>query len=349
MKISYNWLQTYFKKPLPSPEKLEELFTFHAFEVEGMEKRPNGDTILDVKVLPDRAHYALSHQGVALEASLMTGLDRLVPELSAPTESGRQAEAIKASVTTPLCRRFMGQKIEDITVSESPTWLKERLESVGQRSINMIVDVTNFVMLDVGQPLHAFDADKTVGDIVVRAAKPGEKVVILNGAEITLDGTMTVIADAQGPLDVAGIKGGKRAEVTADTKNIILVANNFDPISIRRTSAKIGIRNEASKRFENNLSPEWASVGLARATALIFELAPGAAFGPAIDIYNPKPKQIHLEIAPSEISAILGVAVPEKEMIAILEKMEIEVEAKKALLGLTIPLYRQGNRPDLWL
>ncbi|MFA6095334.1 MAG: phenylalanine--tRNA ligase beta subunit-related protein, partial [Candidatus Paceibacterota bacterium] len=233
MKVSYAWLNTYFKKGLfgsrlPRPARLAELLSAHAFEVEGIEKVA-GDTVLDVKVLPDRAHYALSHRGIAREASVMTGIPTK-PAASSHAAPDASVPAVLVRVDdSALCPRYMARRIEGVNITAAPAWLARPLERIGQQSINSVVDATNFVMYDLGQPLHAFDADKVRGQIVVRRARAGEKIVVLGGKEIELLGSDLVIADDEGAIAIAGVKGGKRAEVTEETRNIIIESANFNP------------------------------------------------------------------------------------------------------------------------
>ncbi len=267
MKYSYNWLQSHIEDPLPSAEVLKETIIFHAFEVEDIEITPT-DTIFDINILPNRAHDLLSHQGIARELAGQLGVafndptsKYKVPE-SKPTNLKIEAEG---------ARRYMGRIVRNVTVGESPAWVKMHLESIGQRSINNIVDATNITMYDCGQPCHAFDLDKVKGNIVVRNAKPGEKIMTLDNRDITLDEKDVVIADDEGPLAIAGVKGGKRAEVDANTKNILLEVANFFPVLTRRTSRRLSIITDASKRFENDLSPELCSFAMLELSGLMME------------------------------------------------------------------------------
>src|SRR3989344_5712405 len=323
MIISYNWLQSYFKEKLPPPEKVAELLIFHAFEVESIEKKGN-DTILDVKVLPDRAHDALSHRGIARELAvhLQTHIVNTIPPKKSPSEKSHGALSI--DVKDPiLCRRYMGRIIEGVEVRPSPQWLVERLESIGQKSINNIVDATNFVMFDLGQPLHAFDANKVDGGIIVRNAEGGEKITTLDGKEIKLDNQTLVIADSKSPLAIAGIKGGKKAEINADTASIILEAANFSPTNIRKTSRRLGIQTDSSKRFENERSPEGVEEAMERITMLIMEVAgeKDTRVGDIVDIYPRKPTQYVVGVSIDEVNRILGTNISEKESASILSRM----------------------------
>ena len=258
MLISYNWLQTYFKEKLPPADKVAEVLIFHSFEIESVEKHSD-DFIFDVKVLPDRAHDCLSHRGVARELSVHLGTKVVEDKKPLGVSGGKPKRPLSINVKEPtFCLRYTSLLIEGIKIGPSPGWLKSRLESIGQKSINNVVDATNLVMFDLGQPLHAFDADKVKGGIEVRMAKDGEKITTLGGKEITLEKDILVIADDEAPLAIAGIKGGNKAEVDAGTKNIILEAANFSPVSVRKTSKRLGIQTDSSKRFENELSPETA-------------------------------------------------------------------------------------------
>ncbi len=351
MLISRNWLQAYFKEELPSAEKLAELFTFHAFEVEGVDKTEN-DEILDLKILPDRAHYALSHLGIAREVSAITGM-KMQREKIFPVPASKINKLSISITDNELCRRYMGRRANGVDVVESPAWLKERLESIGARSINSIVDATNFVMFDLGQPLHAFDADKVEGGIDVRLARKGEKIDLLPEKTVTVDGKVVykerslelkgnelVIADDKGPLALAGIKGGMRAVVTKDTKNIIIESANFNPANIRRTSTYFNVRNDSSKRFENEISSELAAEAMEKISSLIAKLSPEVVFGEVVDVYQKPTKFWSISTSSDEISSLLGVSISEGEITDILGRLDIKSERQGGFLVLTIPYWR---------
>ncbi len=337
MLISYKWLESYFKEKLPEPEKLAGLITFGFAEVEGIEKKGE-DTILDIKVLPDRACYALSHRGVAYEISAITGLPKNV--FSWPQPKVAKVRPLKVTVEAPeLCPRYMARVIENITQKDAP-WVKEHLEAVGQRSINPIVDGANIVMFDMGQPLHAFDADKVEGDILVRLAKKGEKITTLDNREVILDEKVLIIADEKSPLAIAGIKGGTKAAVTAETKNLILEAANFNASNIRKTSERLGIRTDASKRFENRLSPETAANGMNDFSALLFEMDKNLAAGEVLDCYPKKFQVIKLKVERGAIDAKLGIELSEKEIEEIFSRLEFKFEKGKYGWLVTPPAFR---------
>ncbi len=332
MKISLSWLQTYFSEPLPKPEKVSELFTMHAFELEGVEA-VGADMVFDFKILPNRAHDCLGHDGIARELSVLNGIP-----LKKPTTYNLQPTTTKHTLSIMVedskkCRRYAGRIIENISVAESPVWLKERLEVIGQRSINNVVDITNYVMFATGQPMHAFDLDKLAKkgsevDIIVRNAKTGEKLMTLDGKDIPLDETMLVIADSKKPLALAGIKGGKWAEVDSSTKNIVLESANFEPIGTRKTSQKVGIRTDSEKRFENEITPELAGRAMEKATALFSEFASTneTKIGEVVDVYPRKRKSYKVGVSVFEVNKLLGTKMTEADIKNILDKLCFEYE-----------------------
>ncbi|MBX4198007.1 phenylalanine--tRNA ligase subunit beta [Candidatus Parcubacteria bacterium] len=339
MKVSYNWLQTYFKDPLPESEKLAELITFHAFEIEGTEQFGT-DTVFDIKVLPDRAHYALSHRGIAEEISAITKLPW--QEKENENEEITSDKAVTVIVEEPdLCLRYTARYIENVTVGPSPAWLALLLETIGQRSINTIVDATNFVMLDIGQPLHAFDADKVRGTITIRRAKKGEKITTLDGKDVELDESILVIADTEAPLAIAGVKGGNRAAVTESTKNIILESASFEPAFIRKVSQKIGIRNDSSKRFENIVPPERTMRALEEVTSHISDVSDSDKPSPITDIVNYKQEKKTLKITATYIRTLLGVPITEKDIEEILQRLGITFVKSGDTFTVTIPEERR--------
>ncbi len=347
MKVSYNWLQTYFKEKLPEPEKLAELLTFHVFEIESLEHIGN-DWVLDVKVLPDRARYALSHKGIAYGISAIANIPQndvtsLVSGSGSPPYEGGVRGGVEAIVhveDSAACPRYVARYVAGVTVGDSPAWLKEKLEVLGQRSINNIVDAANYVMLDIGQPLHTFDADKIKGAISVRKARAGEKITTLDGKDIALDETILVIADEIGPLVIAGIKGGERAGVTVATKNIIIESANFNASLIRKTTMAVGIRTDASKRYENALNPEYAEEGMLHMSALIAELAKPSSIGPVSDTYPHPIKSVSLSVSSGYLTERLGVVILDNEISAILKRLLLSHEVSKGTFIITIPSWR---------
>lgn len=337
MKISYKWLQSYFEEKLPAPEALAERITFSFAEIEGVEKKGD-DTILDIKVLPDRACYALSHRGVAYEVSAITGLKKKEVEYPAPEVKKTRPLSVRVEAME-LCQRYMAQVVENVSQKEM-SWVKGHLEAVGQRSINPIVDGANVVMFDRGQPLHAFDADKVEGDIIVRRARKGEKITTLDNRNVDLDKSILIIADEKGPLAIAGIKGGKKAEVTAETKSLILESASFNASYIRKTSEKLGIRTDASKRYENKFSPSFADKGMADFSAYLFEMDKNASFGEIEDVYLSPVQERSISITPEYIGQKLGVKLLAEKAREILERLLIKVSDNGSGWVLTPPVWR---------
>lgn len=324
--ISYKWLASHFEKPIPAAEEISRLFMLHLCEVEGMEKKGD-DTIFDLKILPDRGHDLLAHKGIAHEVSVLAG----VPMIGLPgfpsAKTGEVAPLRVSVLDSKLCPRYMGRVVEGVKVGESPVWLRERLESVGQRSINNIVDITNFVMLELGQPMHAFDMDKLaratdgVMELTVRPGILDERMVTLDNKDVVIAPETLVIADTKNVLAVAGVKGGKQAQVDEQTVNIILEAANFDAVHTRRTGARIGIRTDSSKRFEHGLSPSLAEEAMGLATALLLEICPDAKVGEVVDITARPSRNYKVGISLSELNGILGTSLSEGEVKDILERL----------------------------
>ena len=338
MIISRAWLQKYFDAELPSAETMAELFTFHAFEVEDV-KTTDTDAIIDLKVLPDRAHYALCHRGIARELSAIGNFSlKKTVEKSVPVSEVPELQI--AVYVSHFCRRYVGRRVENVTVTDSPEWLKTAIESIGGRSINSVVDATNYVMFDVGQPLQAFDADKVVGAIRVRYAYSGEKIVTLDNKDITLSVDDSVIADNNGPLAIAGVKGGNRAEVTKETKRIIVESANFDPVLVRRTTVRVGIKNDASRRYENEITPYLAGEAMDAVSSIIATLSPNVLIGSVVDVYPNPVAPRRLSVDTGLIRGTLGCEINDTTIIKILVSLGIGVEINGKELSLTIPYDR---------
>lgn len=337
MKVSYNWLQTYFDTPLPTPEVLSDKITFRAFEVEGLEHPPAGggdDTVFDIDILPNRAHDCLSHRGVAREVSAILEIPINRDPLREHVAKLPDSKLLSVSIDDPLlCRRYLGVVVRGVKVGPSPEWLKKRLESIGQRSINNIVDATNFVMFSIGQPLHAFALDKLgekdgTRQIRVRNAKEGEPITTLDGEEQNLNESTLIIADgvSDSVLGIAGIKGGKKAEIDEHTTDIVVESANFHPVAIRKASQALKLRTDASTRFENELAPDLAEYGISEVMKLIVDIAGGEVEG-IVDVY-PKPACMSYKVGVSlgEIQKLLGIAIDEEEVGDIFSRLGLVYE-----------------------
>lgn len=313
--------------------------TLHSFEVENLEKK-NGDCILDIDVLPNRKHDCLSHIGVAREITAITKLKLKNPDNKQIFKSESPESRIKLEIKIQepkLCRRYIGTTIQGVKVGSSPEWLKKRLEIFGQKSINNIVDAANYAMLELGQPLHAFDADKIEGAITIRMADEGEEIETLDNEKIKLDKDALVIADGKNLLAIAGIKGGKRAEITKNTKNIILEAANFEPVNIRKTSRRIGLATESSLRFSAGLDSELAKEAMERIIGLIVQTAGGRQKGELKDIFSQKRKICVISLDLKKINSVLGGDISRTEVKDILTRLGCSVKEKKGNIFLVTP------------
>lgn len=337
MKFSYNWLKWYVPEA-PEAQKLADIITYHLAEVETIEEF-KGDKIFEIKILPNRAHDLLSHMGLAREIASLLNIVYTDPTLKykIPTSGPTQ---LKIEVESDKCRRYLGRIIRNVKIGPSPDWVVQHLASIGQRSINNIVDAANLVMFNCGQPTHAFDFDKVKEKIVVRLAEEGEPLVTLDKRDLKLKKLNLVIADAETVLGVAGIKGGKSTEVDEKTQNLIIEVANFDPVFVRKTAQSLGIFTDARKRFENDLSPELAPYGMRELSALIFEMCPEALFEDTIDIYPKKQEKTKLSFSVKKISKILGVLISTKEVENILKRYLFEYESKGDVFEITVPPMR---------
>ncbi len=316
MKISYNWLKWYIPE-VPAPEKLADVFTYHLCEVDGMEtwqdpKSSKGDrasdTIFDLNILPNRAHDLLSHKGVAKELSGLLQIPFIDPTPKYKIPESKET-SLKINIESEKCRRYSARIIRGVKVGASPEWVALHLESIGQRSINNVVDATNLTMYDSGQPTHAFDLAKVKGEIKIRNAKAGEKITLLTGEEKELLETDMVIADEESVLAIAGVKGGNKAEVDENTKDVIIEVANFDPASVRKTAKRLNIFTDSTKRFENDLSPVYVPPAMVELSALFVEMFPEAFFEEVVDEYPAREnfeKKKMVVVSQKDINRILG-------------------------------------------
>lgn len=341
MIFSYNWLQDYIKGKLPKPEKLAELLTMHVFEVEKIKKIAK-DYILDIDVLPNRGPDCLSHIGIAREIAAILNKDlEPLKRKKLKKEKGKIGPINLKIKCSKLIPRYSAIVIEGIKVKISPQWLKERLEAVGIRSINNIVDLTNFVMLETGQPIHVFDYDKIQSKkMILRKSKKEEKVTTLDGVTRKLDNDMLVIEDKNRLIDLVGIMGGKLSEIDLKTKNIVLQAGNFDRQTIYKTAKKLNHKTEASNIYSQAIDPNLTISALERTYFLLTKLG-GGKIVQIIDVYPQKslPKKIKLDL--NYVERLLGVKIPMKEIKDILNKLEFKIrQSQSKQLTIEIPTFR---------
>jgi phenylalanyl-tRNA synthetase beta chain len=310
-----------------------------------------GDIVLDIKINPNMARCA-SVVGIAREIAALTGAKlKPVPQKmiaqGTPIEDQVQV-VIKNAELNP---RFTAALIRGIEIKSSPFWLQRRLLMAGMRPISNIVDVTNYIMLEVGEPLHAFDYDKLVlrasgkpPTIITRLAEPGEELETLDGVKHKLDPFTILVCDTKGSLSIGGIMGGAESEVDVKTQNVLLEAAAWEYINIRRTMASQKMASEAGQRFSRGVHPAQASVGLKRAIGLMRELAGGEIARGIIDEYPNKPKKIVINLPVTEVKRQLGIEIPEKQIVKLLESLEFQVKRQKAKgKSKTLPL---ASRPS---
>ena len=297
------------------------------------------DYILDLSITPNRAD-ALSMRGLTYELGAL--YNNKVDFNDVEKEENYEATSLQVAIESDSCRNYVGQVVKNVEVKSSPLWLQTRLMNSGIRPINNIVDITNYVLLEFGQPMHAFDKDLVGDKIVVRDAKEGEVLETLDGEERKLQTTDLVITDGTRAIALGGVMGGKNTEVSEETKNIILESAYFNPTSVRRTSAAHGLRSDSSARFEKGIDPNMQKAALARAVELILELCPNAVVESSVGVVNKEEEKV-VEITTSYINNYLGITLSTEEIAAILEGLSFTVEVTGENLVVKVPT----RRPDI--
>ncbi len=304
-----------------------------------------GETLLDLELTPNRPD-CLAVMGVAREVAALTGETATPPSIEYPEHGPDIATLAKVEIEDlDLCRRYTATLIQGVKIGPSPDWLADRLRAIGERPINNVVDVTNYVMFELGQPLHAFDFDSlSEGRIVVRRARPGETLLTLDGETRELTDDNLMIADAGKPIGLGGIIGGTESGITGSTTSVLLEAANFDGPNNRRSASKFGIRTEATLRFEKNLRPELAEYGVRRATKLILEVAGGTVASGIIDEWPDKAGAVQVvELPANAIERLLGVSYESGVVISTFEGLGMEVVSNNGAYSVTPPYWR----PDI--
>jgi phenylalanyl-tRNA synthetase beta chain len=303
---------------------------------------PIATEVLELEITSNRPD-CLAVYGVARELHAATGAPLKQPPWTDDLGSPGPIEGAEVRVEAPdLCPRFTARVFEDVRIGPSPPWLKARLMAAGQRPINNVVDITNYVMLLVGSPLHAFDFDRIAGGLlVVRRAKDGEQVTTLDGQTRTLDHDMLVIDDADGPTSLAGVMGGERSEVHDGTTRVLMEVANWHGFTIHRTSQLLGLRSEASSRFEKGLAPEQAMESQIVATQLMLELT-GARLRPGtIDVGGPGPPPAVIRLREQKVADILGRPIERARQAEVLRALEFGVEEAPDGLDVSVPPFRR--------
>jgi phenylalanyl-tRNA synthetase beta chain len=317
MKVLYNWLKEFVDVTAPVTD-LRSRLSLAGVAIDSIEETAAG-SVLDAEITANRPD-CLGHYGIAREVAAIYRLSvaPLRPQLKESSE--RVASATRVDIESPdLCGRYAARVLRGVKVQPSPDWLRQRLEAIGQNSINNVVDVTNYVMFELGQPMHAFDLGKLAEKrIVVRRARPGEKIRTLDGAERTLAKDMCVIADAARAVAIAGVMGGAKSEIGFASRDILLESAWFDPISVRRTSKALGLRTEASYRFERGADPEMADLASRRAAELIQQVAGGELLEGAVDVYPGRAPEKKIEFSREELLRVMGADIPDRDIEEIL-------------------------------
>ncbi len=339
MKLSYNWLQELVDLKGISADEVGKNITLHTAELEEVIKG-NQDTLFDIdnKSLTHRPDL-WGHNGFSRELGAIFGrkLKLPQPKIKLPSKGVSQ----KVQIETNGCRRFCAVKMSGIKIQPSSIETQRLLGNLETRAISNLVDITNVVLFGYGQPMHVFDANKVEGSIIIRQARQGEKLVALDELEYELTPQDIVIADEKKVLSIAGIMGGLASGVTAKTTDIIFESANFDPVSIRKTSQRLGLRSESSIRFEKSLDPQMCDEALKMAISLTTKCCPSAKIeGPLTDIYPQKTKPLTLSLDPDRVRSLSGLSITNPEMKTKLQAIGFGVKEKKGMFQVEVPSFR---------
>jgi phenylalanyl-tRNA synthetase beta chain len=339
MKFSLNWLNDYIETGL-SAGQTAEILSDVGFPSEGIEEI-DGDSIMDHEITSNRGD-CLSYIGVAREIATVTGKELKQPQIRLNESAKDASEFVSVEIANPeLCGRYTARIIEGVKVGPSPDWLVQRLEAVGMRSVNNVVDATNYAMLETGQPPHAFDYEKIKqGKIIVRNAKPGERIVSIDGSKCDLTEDMLIIADAERPIAMAGVMGGLDTEVSETTTTILLEDASFDPVSVRTTSRRLALPSEAAFRFERIVDIEAIDRASQRTAQLIILAAGGEVAKSVVDAYPKKPTQKQVQLRLSRLNDLVGIEIPTEDSIRILSRLGFEPDQKDGVVTCSPPCWR---------
>ncbi|MBN2456485.1 MAG: phenylalanine--tRNA ligase subunit beta [Sedimentisphaerales bacterium] len=342
MKILVSWLNDYIEIGSDA-EQIAEILSNLGLACEGIEHLGN-DAVIDIEVTSNRGD-CLSYIGVARELSAATGKPFNMPKVELSESQRKVDELAEVEVIEPdLCKRYTARVIEGVVIKDSPDWLKNRLEAVGLRTVNNVVDATNYAMLETGQPPHAFDYDKiTDGKIIVRRAQPGERLVSIDGTKCNLNPDMLIIADAKAPVAIAGVMGGQDSEVSEKTTRILLEDAYFEPISVRTTSVRLSLPSEAAFRFERNVDVGMIDYASKRAAQLITQVAGGKVAKGVVDIYcqPASPKKVKLRL--SRLKKLLGIEVPQKKALELLSRLGFEPAFRNDVVVCSVGSWRSDT------
>lgn len=299
------------------------------------------DVVIDFEITPNRPD-CLSMLGMAREAAATFDTKMKYPETECEKTNEKAADYISVEVKSDFCKRYTARVIKDVKIEQSPWWLQKRLMGAGMRPINNIVDITNFVMMEYGQPLHAFDIRALAGNkIIVDVAEKGDKFTTLDGTERELDDTMLMINDAEKHIAVAGVMGGLNSEILEDTNTVVIESANFLGSSVRQTAKKLGMRTEASGRYEKGIDPNLCEAAADRVCKLVEMLGCGTILEGSVDVYKVPEEAPTVTARVSRINKVLGTDLSREDMVKILESLEMEVKGEGDNLVVTPPSVRQ--------
>jgi phenylalanyl-tRNA synthetase beta chain len=339
MIISYNWLKNLVDTKL-SVQQLKEKLTNVGLAVEAIHE-VGDDFVFDIDLTSNRpdclSHLGVAREVAAIEKSKVKSQKSKVKSVEGKADDVTGVEILDAD----LCWRYAGRVVCGVKISASPEWLVKRLEAVGERSINNVADITNYVMHEFGQPLHAFDLDRLAEQrIVVRRARKGEKMKTLDGVERNFDEEMLLICDAEKPVAIAGIMGGEESGISDDTVNVLIESAYFLPSSVRKTSRALGLSSEASYRFERGTDIEGVIRAQSRCVELICEIAGGVATEDAIDVYPTKRPETIISLRPERVTALTGLKVEREEIKRILNALGFVLKEENGALAFVSPSWR---------
>jgi len=339
MKVSLDWIKDFVTVRLPI-EKLSHRMAMGGLEVVSVE-REGQDTLLEIEITPNRPDL-LSHIGIAREIAALTHTELKIPE-SPRLPNPPKGKTLPFEIVIQDkkgCARYIGRLFEGIQFGPSPTWIQARLERLGHRSINNIVDITNYILLEEGQPLHAFDYDLVKGGkIIVRSARKGETLLAIDGETYQLEEKDLVIADTEKPIALAGVMGGKNTEIHENTKRIILESAYFDPVRVRQTSKRLGISTESSYRFERGVSLEGVQRGSDRASSFLMKWAKAKTPSKTLDMGQKRTPTKHITVSFGELYDTLGVSPTLQKTKGLLRALACQVSGTKTL-QVTPPYFR---------
>ena len=349
MNISLNWLNSYLDQPVDA-QTADRVLTQLGFPLDGLDLRAD-DALLDVEVTSNRGD-CLAHLGIAREIASGSGRSLQPPDINLPESSANTIETLTSVAihddAADACTLYTARLIHGVTIAPSPDWLVNRLEAVGQRPVNNVVDITNFVLQELGQPLHAFDMSLLNEQrIVVRMAKVGETFTAIDGSQHKLQPHMLVIADADKPVAVAGVMGGQDTEVSDRTTDILLESARFDPLSVRTTSRALKLASESSYRFERNVDPHGVDVAGQRAAQLILEIAGGTPTPGVIAVGQPLPAPVIITLRPDRCTSLLGYNLSVEQMIGLLTPLQLNPTWDGNVIHCTVPSHRRDLKQEV--